>query len=131
LVWGSLIAAALGLTAWMVWPHWQAYRHVGPLVAMLKDDNVLVRVDAARKLAKLGAAAKKAIPALIESLNDEDFNVRWRAATALGEMGSTARASVPALAAALKNDTDPYARSAAVVALQKIDPDATERARLK
>lgn len=129
LVWGILTTAALGFSSWLVWPHWQAYRHVGPLVAMLKDDNVRVRVDAAKKLARLGPAARKAIPALIESLNDQDFNVRWRAATALGEMGPTARASVPALAEASTNDENLYARSAAVSALRKIDPDAAERAR--
>ena len=131
LVWGPLITAAVGLTSWLVWPHWQAFRHVGPLVAMLQDDNVLVRVDAARKLAKLGPAARKAVPALIESLSDQDFNVRWRAAMALGEIGPKAKASVPALTESIQKDPDPFAQSAAVVALRKIDPAAAARATLK
>ena len=125
-----LAAASVGPLAWWVWPQWHAYLRVGPLVEMLSDEDVLVRVQAAKGLRRLGPTAHRAIPALIAALSDENFNVRWRAADALGAMGPVAKASVPNLTRALK-DEELFAAWAAAEALVKIDPLAAAEAGLK
>src|SRR5262245_44929627 len=60
------------------------------VAAMLKDpkEDEQVRVAAAECLAKFGAKAKDAIPALIEAIKKDEFwKVRAESARALGKMG--------------------------------------------
>ena len=56
------------------------------LTSGLRDDYYWVRDNAARALAKLGATAAPAIPALVERLEDENRYVRFHAATALKQI---------------------------------------------
>ena len=52
----------------------------------LSDNHFAVRDNAARALAKLGALAEPAIPALVAQLEDEDRYVRFHAALALKQI---------------------------------------------
>ncbi|KQC04968.1 MAG: hypothetical protein APR53_09170 [Methanoculleus sp. SDB] len=56
-----------------------------PLLKALENSNALVRISAARALAKL--ADIKSIPALIEHLGDDVAEVRWGVSQALSEIG--------------------------------------------
>lgn len=58
------------------------------LITGLSDDYFPVRDNAARALAKLGAIAEPAIPALVAQLEDEDRYVRFHAAVALKQIGT-------------------------------------------
>jgi HEAT repeat protein len=119
---GLLAVAVIGRPLGLGWRAFDTSRRVTPLVGKLQDEDVYVRVRAAKQLTKMGPAARRAIPALTAALGDENFNVRWRAADALGAMGPKAKAAVPALTAQLK-DEDLYAAHAAAMALRKIDTD--------
>jgi WD40 repeat protein len=57
------------------------------LIKQLKDKDESVRLRAAKALAKVGPAAKDAIPDLIDTLKDSSAAVRLGALQALGEMG--------------------------------------------
>jgi HEAT repeat protein len=88
---------------------------VQPLIAALKDENAVVRINAAKALGYI--ADKRAVEPLIAVLNDEAWYVRRKAAESLGEIGD-ARAVEP-LIAALKDD-DEIVQEAAAEALEKI-----------
>jgi HEAT repeat protein len=55
-------------------------------IEALKDEDWLVRSNAAIALGKIGAAAKDAVPALKKALEDEDPSVRDLAAEALSRI---------------------------------------------
>jgi HEAT repeat protein len=63
----------------------------------MKDDNSIVRQEAILILARIGPAAKDAVPALQQALNDPDEQVRARANTALRqiELATTAESGRP------------------------------------
>lgn len=93
----------------------------------LKDNAAMVRLDAARCLGRLGAAASNAVPAIIPLLSSSEVGrhpsgqiyVRANSALALGEIGPAASNAVPALTN-LMAIGDGYARVAAAVALWRI-----------
>jgi HEAT repeat protein len=58
---------------------------LNPLVKALENSQALIRISAARALAKL--ADVKSIPALVEHLGDEVEDVRWGASQALSGIG--------------------------------------------
>jgi HEAT repeat protein len=90
-------------------------------IKRLQDQDITVRVEAARDLADMGVQAKAAVPALMEALNDKASSIRKAAAGALGNIG--AEAAVPALTKALR-DTDGKVRWQAADALGRIGPKA-------
>jgi HEAT repeat protein len=107
------------------------------LAAALKDENGLVRVEAAKALWKV-AEDKAAVTALAKTLTDTDATTRYRAAEALGEIGPAAKAAAPALVSALKDDgfavfgpgpgvveRRPVSKAAAK-ALKRVDPAAAK-----
>jgi hypothetical protein len=68
----------------------------------LRDEQALVRADAAGSLGQLRPLPKKAVPELIACLDDESLEVRINAALVLGEMGgAAAKAALPILTKAL------------------------------
>ena len=76
-----------------------------------------------RALARMGAAAKAAVPELVRALRSDNDVHRWRAARTLGRIGPGAQAAVPALTAALA-DPSGAVRAHAARALGRIGPAA-------
>jgi HEAT repeat protein len=89
---------------------------IGVLRAALADPIAGVRLQAARSLGHLGAAAGDAVSDLIGTLHDCDEAVRCQAAEALGLIGAEAERSVDALVQLLA-DLSPVLRTAVARAL--------------
>lgn len=89
---------------------------VGELVVYLKHEEVIVRVSAARILARKGD--KSAVEPLVEALKDEDSEVRSAAIEALGKICDK-KATKP-LIEMLKHDKDEFIRLSAAKALGDI-----------
>lgn len=95
---------------------------VDELIKQLKDSDVDVRIEAARRLAAVGIAGrnlgsshgKRAVESLIAALKDRDIDVRAAAAEALGQIGD--KRAVEKLIDTLK-DKDPDVRMSAANAL--------------
>ena len=85
------------------------------LIANLKDNDWLVRREAAEALGKLGD--KRAVTPLIACLTDADSSVRFNVVEALGKLGD--KQAVEPLIACLK-DEDERIRRAAAEALGKL-----------
>ena len=83
------------------------------------------REDAIRGLARHGAAAAEAVPALIDAL--DEYLLADRAADALGSIGSLASAAVPALLRALQSSEEDL-RDSAARALSAIGPESASAA---
>jgi HEAT repeat protein len=84
---------------------------VPALAALVDDPETGVVVSAA--LARIGPAARAAVPALVAALQSEDAGRRWRAARTLGRIGPGAREAVPALVATLRDPNEGVRRHAA------------------
>jgi hypothetical protein len=69
-------------------------------IALLKDQDVGVRNNAASVLSLFGPEAAPAAPALAKALTDKNPDVRRHAALALGNIGPKAKAAAAALRAA-------------------------------
>lgn len=93
---------------------------VNGLTAVLRNQNIEARIQAARALANMGSAAKPAVPALTQNLYHPYFEVRKTVAEALGKIGPAARPSVPILIITLLEDPFVHARRAAAEALGEI-----------
>jgi HEAT repeat protein len=93
---------------------------VEPLVVALKDNNPIVRRNAAVALGKIKDAS--AVNPLITALKDENPIVRRNAAMALGEIKDTS--AVEPLTAALKDDS-PIVRKKAAIALKEMGKPET------
>ena len=87
------------------------------LAEALKHEEVCAK--AAAVVARIGPAAKDAVPALIEALGDENPQTRNEVLFALAAIGPGAEAAVPAATDAL-NDPDANVRYSACYALGKI-----------
>jgi HEAT repeat protein len=97
------------------------------LEAAAEDRSGHVGVCAAEALWKVSPATGRAILALAARLGDPD--VGQAAAQALYRIGPAAKEAVPALLTALKAK-DRLFRESVLLALRKIDPQATTKARL-
>jgi HEAT repeat protein len=82
-----------------------------------------VRARAAAIIARIGAKAKRAVPALVDALADPDPQTRNEILFALAAIGPDAKAAVPAVTKAL-SDADMNVRYAACYALGSIGPAA-------
>lgn len=91
---------------------------VPPLIQALGENDLTMKLGAARALGGMGPAAKDAVPALIKNLADSQDPVRDETAQALGLIGPAAG---PALVAALQ-DPDAKRRAGAATALAQMDP---------
>jgi HEAT repeat protein len=100
-----------------------AAREAAPaLRKALRDEDALVRIEAAAALARVEGRPEVVLPVLIARLRgDNDDRAQCRAAEALGEMGEQARDAVPALTEA-REDRARNVREAAARALRKIVP---------
>ena len=97
------------------------------LIAMVKDPEEGLRVDAARALGDYGPAAKSAIPALIEATRQKSpMYLASSACQALGEIDPQATESLTVLIERLKADGD--ARESAAAALWHAGPKAKDAA---
>lgn len=78
----------------------------GPAVPALSDalsnSDAVVRLQACKALAYMGAKASPAVPELVQRLYDSEEAVRTQAANALGQIGDEARPAVPQLVEMLK-----------------------------
>jgi HEAT repeat protein len=97
------------------------------LRAAANDRSGYVAVIAAEALWKVSPETGQAIQALAARLGDPA--VRQAAAQALYRIGPAAKAAIPALLAVAK-DKDRLFRESVLLALRKIDPQATAKARL-
>jgi HEAT repeat protein len=70
---------------------------VPKIIAMLRDDHVLVRIHAARAVGRIKPRPHIAIPALVKALDDPKPSVRIAAASAIGDFGKDASTAVPRL----------------------------------
>jgi len=97
---------------------------VSGLVEKLKTGDRNVRIEAAKELAKMGPAAKDAVPALVAALKEEDpeRSLHIEVSNALEKIGA---AAVPALIEALK-DREAYTRRRAAMILGEIGPPAKD-----
>jgi HEAT repeat protein len=102
----------------------QAADAVEALLKLARQDaDPLVRIEAARAIARIDPKNETALPILVEALKDRAGKVRKKAAELIGHLGSAARAAVPDLVKATK-DSDPTVSWGAVDALGQIGPDA-------
>ncbi len=130
---GSAVAATL--TAALADPDRQvrleaarALERIGPgctdmVARCLQHGDASVRVGAIIVLARFGAEAKQAVPALIQCLSDPVVEVRFAAARALRAVGREAQAAAPALSRLLA-DPDRLVRMNSADALEAIGPPA-------
>ena len=81
----------------------EAKNAIFDLIQALKDQSVVVRVDAAWALGQMGVGAVDAVPALILALKDRSPSVRKSVALSLSDIGTpeAVKAAVPALILAL------------------------------
>ena len=96
---------------------------VTALTQLLTDKDEGVRMVAATFMGKIGPDAIKAVPALTQLLKDNDKWVRMNAALALGEIGHEAKTATPSLMELLQENNGTV-RQAAAWALGKIGPEA-------
>jgi vesicle coat complex subunit len=99
---------------------------VPALIAALKDQDSEVRSQAALALGQIGKEAKDAVPALIVALKNESWLVRYRAASALGEIGQDAKDAAPELTVIARNDRCLEPREAAIQSLRQIIPNQVD-----
>jgi HEAT repeats len=78
---------------------------VPALADALTDPNAVVRLQACKALAYMGAKASPAVPELVQRLYDSEEAVRMQAANALGQIGEESRPAVPQLVEMLKGQT--------------------------
>ncbi len=105
---------------------------VSALTGCLQDTDANVRCCSAMTLGYVGAGAVSSVPALIPLLKDPQAPtkagvvafVRSAAARTLGKIGPGAQAALPALKPLL-NNSDPYERSVAAIAVWRIGSDVT------
>jgi len=84
----------------------------------------LTRNSAAYSIARMGPAAKAAVPALIRALHDPEAAVRFPVCIALREIGPDARDAVPALMETLEDRNEDVAAMArrALIKITGEDP---------
>lgn len=106
---------------------------IGPAAESLQDPEPLVRMNAARILFQLGAAARPAVPALIAAVGDQANDiyvdrfvttVQEHIALALGRASAGTDEGVPALVAALRAAKTNPVRRTIIRALTDIGPAA-------
>src|SRR5262249_16063776 len=97
---------------------------VDALLEALGDSDRLGRPEAAVDLGRLGAL--RAVEALLKLLKDRERDVRRRAAEALGELGDLK--VVPSLVEVWQQDREAEVRLCAGRVVQRLDPQAAERA---
>jgi len=100
-------------------------RPLSAYVADLSDAAApYTRNNAAYSIARMGPAAKAAVPALIRALKDPEAAVRFPVCIALREIGPEAREAVPALTEALEDRSDDVAAMArrALIKITGEDP---------
>jgi HEAT repeat protein len=86
----------------------------------LEDARLETRCAVTRTLGRLGAEAKRAVPALARGLKHEEAALREASAKALGEIGPATKEAREALLRVSKEDEDEDVRRAAAEALTKI-----------
>jgi HEAT repeat protein len=96
-----------------------------PALLRLKEQKAapLLRVAAAKALARIDPKIETVVPLLIEALKDKAGNVRKTAAESLGDLGPASQPAVEELVKAAK-DPDPTVSWAAIDALGQIGPGA-------
>ncbi len=89
------------------------------MINRIRDGDSSRRLIASNELAKMGAIASSAVPALVSALIDFDIAVRWSAANALMSIGPEAYEAIAQLIDTLQ-DSSIGVRTAAAYALRRI-----------
>ena len=97
---------------------------VSELVVAAKDKDVEVRRLAGEILGQIGSNGEQAVPALLGALDDEDISVRWVAVKSLENFGTEAGPAVPRLIALLQRERARFIRRDTIVTLGAIGPEA-------
>jgi HEAT repeat protein len=90
---------------------------IPPLIDLLSDESLGIRMGSILALGKIGARANAAVPGLAAFLKNEDWHWRRQATIALGKISS--RDAIPVLSNALKDQKEEV-RNAAAEALKGI-----------
>ena len=99
----------------------EAKEAVPVIIALLRDEGPLIRINLLHVLYRIGEPAGEAVPELIDGLSNEDFHVRYLCCRALGVIGKAAKPAVQPLIKKLK-DSNPSVRRHAAAALGKLGP---------
>jgi HEAT repeat protein len=102
-------------------------RPLSQWIAELKAPAPQTRNEAAYELARMGADAAPAVPALIEALDDPIPAVRYPVTIALLEIGPAAKAAIPRLQQMMDEEINDEIAASARRALKRIDPKAVPR----
>lgn len=119
----------------LIWLRPKAQEAIGPLIRSLKDEDALVRFNAAYALGDFGEFAdpeltdeeEAAVRALCRTLNDQDKEVRETCVYALANFVAKSARAKPAILSALE-DRDVSVRLAAAWILLRIDSQYDEQA---
>ncbi len=94
------------------------------LISVLNDEQLAVRLNAARTLAQLGVGMDEAVTTLAGLLKNCNTDIQQAAALTIAEMGPHARQSVHALTAAIRKAQDPRVRLTLISVLGTLGPEA-------
>jgi len=98
------------------------------LAESLKSSDLATRIDACRKLSRLGSRARGALPQLIEAARSENQDLARCALLTIGGLGADGAPAIDVLVAKLGAD-DSMQRAYAAHALGRIGPGARRAAR--
>lgn len=93
--------------------------NVKELIADLTSKDQVARIQAAARLAELGAEASPAVPVLVDMLKSDNETDQKLAAWTLGEIGPLSQGAVPFLFGLAQEDDD--VGDVAMDALEKLD----------
>jgi HEAT repeat protein len=94
---------------------------LGALGHLLDDEDLDVRIAAAKAIEAFGESAEPAVPALVAHINVGDAEYRIAVIRAVESVGNAARSALPAIARELKQ-VDPRLRTEAARALGRFGP---------
>jgi HEAT repeat protein len=123
----GIVLAIISTISWSIAPADAGnFRHseIEAAIVDLQSTNLDLKRDAAKKVAKMGAEAKEAIPTLIAAMSDSDPGVKEQVAAALDAMGPDAKDAAPVLVEFLQNKAYDSIRGRAAMALGDIGPSA-------
>jgi HEAT repeat protein len=90
------------------------------IAKLMKDDDLDLRIQAARALGYIGPAAKAKVPELIDALHDKEPLMVWQVIWSLSRMEKDAEKALPSLEKIADSHADPAVREVAKQAVDAI-----------